>query len=348
MKILMIGLGSIGQRHVRNIRQVLGDEAELLAYRVRGHKTTFTDKLQIREGVDLEQEYAITSFSDLDEALAQKPEIAFITNITSKHIECAIKAAKAGCHLLIEKPLGADMEGVAELQQIATEKKLAVFMGFQNRYHPCVEVMKETVESGMLGRIAYVEAEFSERLTTMHRYEDYRGTYMAQSVMGGGPVLNLQMHDLDILQWIFGVPKSVSAVLQKQSGLEIDVEESASAVFRCSRGEASFPIYTHTDFLQYPPVHRFKVVGDGGRLEVDLNSTEYAIWLGDERIRSGGYPEFARNEMFIQELKDFLAAVRDGRDVKIGLQAGIDTLRMALAIKQSDALQKEIKLSEIV
>ena len=347
MKILMIGLGSIGQRHVRNIRQVLGDGAELLAYRVRGAKTTFTDKLQIREGVDLEQEYGITSYTDLNEALAQKPEIAFITNITSKHMECALQAAKAGCHLLIEKPLASDMEGVEELKALAAEKKLTVFMGFQNRYHPCVEVIKETVESGMLGKICYVDAEFSERLTTMHRYEDYRGTYMAQSVMGGGPVLNLQMHDLDILQWIFGVPKSVTAVMQKQSGLEIDVEESASAVFRCGDGENSFPIYTHTDFLQYPPVHRFKVVGEGGRLEVDLNSTEYAIWLGDERIRSGEYPDFARNSMFLRELEDFLAAVRGDREVKIGLQSGIDTLRMAMAIKKADAEKREVALYEI-
>jgi predicted dehydrogenase len=210
-----------------------------------------------------------------------------------------------------------------------------------------VEVIKETVESGMLGKICYVDAEFSERLTTMHRYEDYRGTYMAQSVMGGGPVLNLQMHDLDILQWIFGVPKSVTAVLQKQSGLEIDVEESASAVFRCGDGENSFPIYTHTDFLQYPPVHRFKVVGEGGRLEVDLNSTEYAIWLGDERIRSGEYPDFARNSMFLRELEDFLAAVRGDREVKIGLQNGIDTLRMAMAIKKADGEKREVSLNEI-
>ena len=347
MKILMIGLGSIGQRHVRNIRQVLGDEAELLAYRVRGNKTTFTDKLQIREGVDLEQEYGITSYTSLEEALAQKPEIAFITNITSKHMECALEAAKAGCHLLIEKPLASSMEGVEKLKALVEEKGLTVFMGFQNRYHPCVEVMRETVRNKMLGKIAYVEAEFSERLTTMHRYEDYRGTYMAQSVMGGGPVLNLQMHDLDILQWIFGVPQSVTAVLQKHSGLEIDVEESASAVFRCGDGENSFPIYTHTDFLQYPPVHRFKIVGEEGRLEADLNSTEYAIYQGDERVRSGAFPEFARNGMFLQELEDFLAAVQKGREVKIGLQDGIDTLRMAMAIKKADAEKREVVLSEI-
>ncbi|MBR1472362.1 MAG: Gfo/Idh/MocA family oxidoreductase [Lachnospiraceae bacterium] len=344
MKILMMGLGSIGQRHVRNIRKVLGEEAELLAYRARGAKMTFTDKLEIREGVDLEEEYRITSYTDLEEALAQKPEIAFVTNITAKHMECAIRAAKAGCHLLIEKPLAADLQGTEELARIVKEKQLTVFMGFQNRYHPCVEVLKETIGSGMLGRIAYVSCEFSERLTTMHRYEDYRQTYMARQDMGGGPVLNLQMHDLDILQWIFGVPQSVTAVLQRKSSLQIDVEESASAVFRAADG---FPVYTHTDFLQYPPVHCFKAAGTEGRIEVDLNTAEYAVWMGDERIRSGAFQEFQRNDMFVQELEDFLAAVQSGRAPKIGLQSGIDTLRMAMAIKRADAEGREVRLTEV-
>jgi len=69
MKILMIGLGSIGQRHLRNIKRVYGEEAQILAYRVRGLKRTFSDTMQIRENVSLEEEYNIKSFDDLSKAL---------------------------------------------------------------------------------------------------------------------------------------------------------------------------------------------------------------------------------------------------------------------------------------
>ena len=69
MKILMIGLGSIGQRHLRNIKRVYGEEAQILAYRVRGLKRTFSDTMQIRENVSLEEEYNIKSFDDLSRAL---------------------------------------------------------------------------------------------------------------------------------------------------------------------------------------------------------------------------------------------------------------------------------------
>ncbi|MBR5420393.1 MAG: Gfo/Idh/MocA family oxidoreductase [Lachnospiraceae bacterium] len=341
MKILMIGLGSIGQRHMRNIRRILGDEAELIAFRSRGLKATFSDSLQIREGVDLEEEYNISSYTDIEEALAKKPEIAFITNITSRHMEFALRCAEAGCHLLIEKPLSDSMEGVEELKRLEKEKGLKIFMGFQNRYHPEVQRMKESVESGELGRLRYVSCEFSERVTTMHRYEDYRDTYMARKKMGGGPVLNLQMHDLDILQWLFGKPVDVRAQLGERGGLEIDVEESAQAVFTT---RDAYPIFTHTDFLQYPPVHAFKVVGEYGRIEADLLAARFTKYRGDEPAEIWNDSDFVRNEMFIEELNDFLECIKKDTEPAIPLSAGITALEMALAEKRSAAENKTVEV----
>ena len=341
MKILITGLGSIGQRHVRNLRRLYGNEVELIAYRSRGLKTTFSDDLKIREGVDLEAEYGITAYYRLEEALAQKPEAAFITNITSRHMETALACAKAGCHMLIEKPLSHDMEGVEELERIAEEKGLKIFMGFQNRYHPSVQRMKESIESGELGNLVYGSCEFSERVITMHRYEDYRDTYMAQKKMGGGPVLNLQMHDLDILQWILGKPAEVSAQIKYASGLEIDVEESAQAVFTYRGG---IPVYAHTDFIQYPPVHRFKMVGDHGRIEADLIAAETVKYIGDEPAMIWKEEDFIRNDMFIEELKDFFECIKHDRESVIPLKAGIISLQMAVAVKKAAESKMTVKI----
>ena len=341
MKILITGLGSIGQRHVRNLRRLYGNEVELIAYRSRGLKTTFSDDLKIREGVDLEAEYGITAYYRLEEALAQKPEAAFITNITSRHMETALACAKAGCHMLIEKPLSHDMEGVEELERIAEEKGLKIFMGFQNRYHPSVQRMKESIESGELGNLVYGSCEFSERVITMHRYEDYRDTYMAQKKMGGGPVLNLQMHDLDMLQWILGKPAEVSAQIKYASGLEIDVEESAQAVFTYRGG---IPVYAHTDFIQYPPVHRFKMVGDHGRIEADLIAAETVKYIGDEPAMIWKEEDFIRNDMFIEELKDFFDCIKHDRESVIPLKAGIISLQMAVAMKKAAESKMTVKI----
>lgn len=353
MKILMIGLGSIGQRHVRNIRRVYGDAIELSAYRVRRLQQTFSDTMQIRDGVNLEEEFHIKCYSDLDEALAAGQDIVYVTNITSKHMECALKAAKAGCHIFLEKPVSDSMEGVEELQKIVNENGCKVFMGYQNRYHVCVQKLREYLEEDKLGKLISVDAAFCERLATMHTYEDYAGTYMANKNMGGGPVLNLQIHDIDILQWLFGMPKegSVKAIMGTHSRLEIDVEDHAviSYVakyagrvgkdgFQPASADADYEevtVTTRSDFLQYPPVHKFTVVGEKARVELDFNQAKIDYIPGEGECESKVYGSFQRNDMFITELKSFMDSVENDTPLEIPLEEGIKGLQIALEAKKS-------------
>ena len=101
MKILICGVGSIGERHIRNLL-TLGYE-DIILYR--------TSNSQLRS---LNQN--LKTFNNLDEALVQKPDVAFITNPTSLHLNTAISCAMAGCHLFIEKPLSHSLEGVDKLK----------------------------------------------------------------------------------------------------------------------------------------------------------------------------------------------------------------------------------------
>lgn len=335
MKILMIGLGSIGQRHLRNIKRVLGDEAEILAYRVRGLQRTFSDTMQIRENVSLEEEFGITSYGDLDEALQQKPDLAFITNPTNMHIPCAIKCAKAGCHLFLEKPISDDMAGMDELKQVIKEQGIKVFVGYQNRFHPGIQAVKEVVESGELGRILSVRAVVGERLTTMHTYEDYKETYMARKDMGGGVVTNQLVHEMDYLYYLFGKPVSVYAIGGTQGNLGIDVEDNCDGIFVMESEETGkVSVSVHADFYQSPPSRFVKVVGEKGQIEADLIHAVVTKTVCDVTEQMA-FPQFARNDMFIQELQMFLDAVNKDEKEAITLEDGIVSLKMAMAIKES-------------
>lgn len=348
MKILMIGLGSIGQRHLRNIKRVYGDKLEIIAFRTRRLQQTFSDNMQIREGINLESEYGLKVYDDLSLALQEKPDIAYITNITSKHINTAIICARSGCNLFIEKPLSNSLEGIEELKRIITEKELIVFMGFQNRYHVCIQEAKRLLMADAIGAIQSVDCEFSERLTTMHAYEDYRQTYMANAAMGGGPVFNLQIHDLDLLHYLFGKPLNAFSILSKNSQLEVDVEDVASTIytFKSDNGNI-FPVYSHTDFLQYPPVHVFKIVGEQGRIEIDMNESSLKAIVNGEVIKDIIYVDFQRNDMFIKELKDFIDCVQNKSVPEINLEQGIISLRMALAAKRSSYEKKVINMEDV-
>lgn len=346
MKILIIGLGSIGQRHLRNLRKLYGDNIQILAYRVRGHKQTFSDALQIREGVDVEKEYRIKTFYILEEAFMEKPEIVFITNITRQHVSCAIKAAEAGCHIFMEKPISDTMEEIPKLKKILEENGKILFVGFQNRYHVCLLKLKKYLEEGFLGNLVSVEAQMGERLDTMHAYEDYKDTYMARKEMGGGVILNQQIHELDYIQWLFGVPDSVYAVSGKNSNLDIDVEDYCSSVYSIFSNKGILPVYIHSDFLQDPPVRYCRVIGERGIIQVDLIKNElYISCLGQETVQY--FPDFNRNDMFLAELHDFMDCVLRGKQPDLSLSEGLVSLKMALAAKKSGTEGRVVKIQEM-
>lgn len=347
--ILMIGLGSIGQRHVRNLKRLLGDQCEISAYRVRRLQQTFSDTMQIRDGVNLEAEYHIKVYTELEAALGlgqeqQKPDLVFITNITSKHMECALAAAEAGCHIFLEKPVSDRMDGVERLMRLKEEKKIRIFMGYQNRYHVCIKKLREYLKEDVLGQLVSVDAAFCERLTTMHTYEDYSTTYMARKEMGGGPILNLQIHDLDYLQWLFGMPEAVYAAAGKHSGLKIDVEDHAVVSYVTDYRSNPLTVTSRSDFLQYPPVHTCTVVGEKGRIELDFNRAMVALILEDGKPKVSEYPDFARNDMFLQELQDCLHCIQEDMPEEIPLAEGVRGLKIALAAKESAERNQVVRL----
>lgn len=334
MKILMIGLGSIGQRHLRNIKRVLGEEAEILAYRVRGLQRTFSDTMQIRDRVSLEEEYHIRSFASLTEALLEKPELAFITNPTNMHIPCAIQCAKAGCHLFLEKPVSDSLEGIDELQKAAQDAGIKIFVGYQNRFHPAICAVKEVLEAGSLGKILSVHSVVGERLTTMHTYEDYKETYMARKDMGGGVVTNQLVHEMDYLYYLFGKPVSVYALGGTIGNLGIDVEDNCDALFLMENGTERVAVNVHADFYQSPPSRFIKVIGEKGQIQADLINGTVTKTVSDVTEHTA-FTEFVRNDMFIEELKLFLSSVSEGGKEAITLEDGIVSLKMAMAIKES-------------
>ena len=123
---LFAGCGSIGQRHIRNLKSLI--PCNILAYRVR------QDSLG-----DFEKEFGVQSFDNLEKALAQHPAAVFVTNPTSLHLEIAERAAARGIPLFIEKPLSHNLEGVDAFIRLCEEKKLLVLLGYKMRFHPSIQ-----------------------------------------------------------------------------------------------------------------------------------------------------------------------------------------------------------------
>ncbi len=210
MKVLVVGLGGIGQRHVRNLRALLGDRVEFLAYRVRRLLHVVTPALEADESHNIEREYGIRVFDTLDSALAAGPQAAFICNPSSMHVRAALACVRAGCDVFLEKPVSNSLDGVCELMEAASSLQRIVAVGYQLRFHPCFQALQEIVRGGLLGQLLAVRAQVGEYLPAWHPYEDYRRMYASRAELGGGVILS-QIHEFDYLYALFGEPGAFSA-----------------------------------------------------------------------------------------------------------------------------------------
>ncbi|ABF41848.1 oxidoreductase [Candidatus Koribacter versatilis Ellin345] len=345
MKVLMVGLGGVGQRHLRNLRTILGDKAEVLAYRVRRDTAVVTPTLQLDNDRNVEQEYGVRVFGDLTQALAEKPNIAVIANPSSLHIPIALECARVGCDLFIEKPLSHTMDGVDGLLAEVQQRGLVVMVGYQLRFHPCFLRVQEVVQQKLLGNLLAVRATVGEYLPGWHKYEDYRQGYAARADLGGGVVLS-QIHEFDYLSALFGKAKRIYAVGGHFSNLEVDVEDVASTLMECSVDGRPLAVQLHQDYLQRPPSRNCEVIGDQGKAVLDFPTLSVSRYdTKGELVERAQWEGFDRNQLFISEMRHFLDCVKSRKQPVTDLHDGVWSLKLALAVKQSIQTQKIVELS---
>jgi predicted dehydrogenase len=271
----------------------------------------------------------------LEEALDQKPDVTFICNPSRFHIPTALRAARGGSHLFIEKPLSHDLEGVEELIRLVEEKGLVAYVGYQMRFHPCLQRLHALLSAGSIGKVLAVRAEVGEYLPNWHSYEDYRQSYAARRDLGGGALLS-QIHEFDYLYWFFGLPRRVFTVGGHLSSLEIDVEDIASTLMEFQVDGYFIPVHLQQDYVQRPPSRTCQVIGDTGKILVDLNALLVRLYDTNGQVaEETSLPGFQRNQLFLDELRHFLACVNGEEQPLVDIREGAQSLRIALAAKES-------------
>lgn len=329
MKFLIAGLGSIGRRHLRNLL-ALGQQ-DILLYR-SGRATLPDAEL---DGFPVE--------TDLQAALAHQPDAVIVSNPTALHLEVAIPAARAGCHLLLEKPISHTLERVAELEQACAASGSRVLTGFQFRFNPGLEKIEDLLNAGTIGRVVSCQAHWGEYLPNWHPWEDYRHSYSARPDLGGGVVLTL-CHPLDYLRGLLGEVTAVSALTGSQGGLGLSVEDSAIIGLQFASGALGG---VHLDYIQQPAAHRLELIGTTGTLRWDnTDSAVDVLRPGQPQERYAAPAGFERNTMFVDMMEHFIAVLRGETEPRCNLTDGRRALEIALAVKESAASGRRIDFAE--
>lgn len=316
MRFLIAGYGSIGRRHLRNLL-ALG-EHDIVLYRTR------------RSTLPEDEIFGFPVETDLSAALAHRPDAVIVANPTALHLDVAIPAARAGCHLFLEKPVSHSLARVEELREALKSGGGKALVGFQFRFHPGLRRVKTLLQEGALEQPLSLRCEWGEYLPGWHPWEDYRQSYSARGDLGGGVVLTL-CHPLDYLRWFFGDAELLHSFVGKLSALEIEVEDVAEVLMRFS---GNLIASVHLDYFRRPPVHRLEITGSNGVLTWDNADGAVRFYRADASESEVFLPPqgFERNAMFLDEMRHFLDVVNGKAEPVCTLEDGIRVLEFALQI----------------
>jgi predicted dehydrogenase len=317
-KVLVVGTGSIGSRHIANLL-TLGVDVLTYSYR--------------REPRPEQWFRDVRAFERLEDAFAAAPDAVVVANRTDQHLDVALRGAREGRALFIEKPLSHSLAGIDELARECDSRALVVESGFMLRLHPNVTWLKSFLDAGELGDLFYCRALAGQHLPDWRPAQDHRASYSASAVCGG--VIFDLAHELDLVAWLFGPVDAVQAMTARVPSLQIQSEAIAQIGLRTAGGLLA---QVHMDYVRPVYGRTLEVAGSRGVMTWDYveGTVSLTTPAGGARVVHRVPASFVRNDLFAAHMRHFLARLTDVSLAPVSsLNDGVAALRTALACRQS-------------
>jgi predicted dehydrogenase len=321
-RILIVGLGSIGRRHLRLGRKIF-PQAQIKVLR---HQAT-----------DDVPKYSNGCFSTIADAIDFAPQIAVISSPAPFHIGVAQSLADRGVNLLVEKPLATSMEGVVRLIATSKRRKIVLVTGYNLRFLPSLQKFRSLLKSGIIGNVFSVRCESGQFLPSWRPDSDYRHGVSANKDLGGGVLLELS-HELDYLRWIFGEINWVRATLTRQSDLDINVEDSAHLTlgFEVTDQIQQLVASVNLDFIRHDSTRLCTVIGKSGSLRWNGLSGDVELFKqGSSGWNNVFSHEHNRDDSYIAEWGNFINSVYGDEIPLVTGEDGFKTLQIIEAAQRS-------------
>ncbi|MEX2579695.1 MAG: Gfo/Idh/MocA family oxidoreductase [Verrucomicrobiales bacterium] len=321
-RILVLGAGSIGERHLR----VFG--------RTGRCEVAFCEPLAERRS-EIAARYETASWPTWEEAFEEESfSAAVIASPAPFHIPTARALAERGIDLLIEKPLGLTLEGVDELVETVERQKIRAAVAFVYRALPALQGMRQAILSGRFGRPVQVQVQAGQHFPFYR--PAYREIYYADASQGGGLLQDMLPHPLNAVEWLVGPAVRVVVDAAHQVLPGVTVEDTVHLLTR--HGNGAEGVMASFSLNQHQPVNEFAITvnGERGSARWELQAQR---WLS--ACENGG--EWTEEESFVHERDDyyllqanaFLDVLEGKAEPLCPLADGVHTLRSTLAVLQS-------------
>lgn len=302
LKFIIVGSGNISNTYCQAINKIA--DAELLGIISRSGKCP----------ADADKNIPI--FKDLDE-ITFDYDAVIVATPNGLHNKWAIKAAKAGKHVLVEKPLDITRDAMTNMIDACKENNVKLGVCYQFRSNPDIMILKELLEQGVLGKV--IAADYSINCWREQSYydsADYRGGY---EIDGGGPFIQQACHQIDIYAWFFGSPCKVLSMLGTFLH-DIEGEDHGVAILKHSNGMIGTITASTCAFPGFEP--ELKIISDKGSLI--LKNTVISEWningIDNPSVSKGKHVHSGAGNALIEETSghesiicDFIEAVRQDR-----------------------------------
>lgn len=301
-KILFIGLGGAGQRHLRILKQLLPEDTAFAAFRRFAKTPLLRADFTVDEKHSVADTYHLTVFDNLESAFEDKPDLTVISTPTSCHREPLMLAMQAGSGVIVEKPWAEDLTDFKEFCKGMLEKKLPFLISFQRRYHPLIAKAKQFISAGKIGKPIVATFTVFSDVTTWHGYEDWRTLYAVRKDLGGG-VLLTEIHEIDLAYWFFGLPTAVHCTGGNRGPEKLDVEDTVQLTLLYD----AFSVQITLCFMHKKRMRHFHIAGTEGALSWNEENNKLILSSFKEASEEFTAPSFTNDSMFIAQAEHFLS-----------------------------------------
>jgi predicted dehydrogenase len=333
-RFLVIGLGSMGKRRIRN----------LLALKIKPENILGFDPQKARRD-EVEKNYAVKTMDDFDVAVkTHQPTALIISTTPHLHAQYFLYAAKHGINFFVEATT--TDEGYAKLKTLLNDKFVAA-PSATFRYMPAVQKMKQIIEKGTIGKVLSFQYYLGQYLPDWHPYEDYRKVYFAQKSTGGGR--EMFPFELAWLNFIFGsTVEHAVGINTKISDLEMDADDVYATIVQYKNNITGT---IDIDLLNRVAARKLRVIGSEGTLEWDWLAHEIKILKPkkkplvirlDQGKKFGKY--LAAEDMYIAEMRDFVDAIKGTKKNPYTYEEDWDILKTLYKVEKSFTTFKSKKI----
>jgi len=334
MKILVIGLGSMGKRRIRNLKAL--KEEDIIAFDLREDRRK-----------EVEEKYGIKTYGKFEDAMLEKPEIFIISVPPDIHLEYQLYAAKNNINFFTEASVV--KEGLEDVINLLKKKDIVGVPSSTFRFHPAVKKIKELVDNNEIGKICTFTHHSGQYLPDWHPWETVDSFYVSNKKTGGGR--EIVPFELSWLTWVFGEISSVSGLIGNTLNFGDGIDDIYHVLITFKSGLIAHLL---VDVVSRYAYRQFKLLGANGVIEWDWNkkqvgvynpkNEEWTYFKEDVGVAQDGYNPNIIEEMYIDELKHFLDAVRKKVKYHYSLEDDKRILDVLYKIEESNRKKSNVKL----